>query len=155
MLTSIPATKWSITEVHKLVATSRNGTTTVANDPELIYTIPATGHYYVRVFVSNKSTSATPGAKFKMNYTGTKTLVAGSIQQVAGGTASYVGPAYDGSDTIFDYSPQSLAQENGWIWDFSFNASTTGVLSVQWAQQVSDGTDSTVQVGSWMRIIQQ
>lgn len=149
--TNITASK-QIIEVHKTTSTSRNSTTTLADDPDLTYAIPVAGHYHVRAFLNHKSTSATPGAKFLMNYTGTRSLVSGSIQQVAGGTAGYVGPDYTGTDIIFTYSPNSVAQENAWIYDFSFNATTTGTLSVQWAQQVSNATDSTLVIGSWMRI---
>lgn len=121
---------------------TRNSTTTVADDSELVLALEANERYAIEATLI-VSAHATPDFKFALTGTGTSTiwwtsdldndeagpLGAGNEQSVNGA----------GADTMVTL--MGTIRVGG----------TAGNLSVQWAQDTSDANDTTLKDGSWIK----
>lgn len=136
-------------------ATARHSTTTLAADPELVFSLPAAGYYSIDGFltIGNIVLADTNGFKFDFSYSGTTT----KIQYAASGyinSAAVSSRATDNSAplTYASVTPFGITQSD-WIHINGFIVvSTTGTLSLRWAQNSSTTTDVAIDQGSWLRV---
>lgn len=141
----------------KASATPRISTSTLANDPELLNIALGIGTHWVKLMLFwCTDTSATPDIKTRWVFTtGTwnnplrKRFGPGSGNTAAPNavTPLQCGPTAAGSDAIYGTASGTTfynAEEE------SYNVVVTvaGTLSLQWAQNTSDATNTTVQAGS-------
>lgn len=138
----------------KPAATSRSAATTPADDPDLILSLPRTGTWAFEAWLSY--TGGTLGAsdlKMTMAYTGTTTsnvwglngITTASTSQLNAGANGFTGTLSLGTNGGTFYT----ADIKG-----SLVASTTGTLSLQWAQNTSSATSTNLRQGSWLRVYQ-
>lgn len=138
-------------------ATSRNTTTTLADDPHLV-TIPlAVGTYDIElVMFYTLSTTTTQKIKTRWGFTGTWTSTTRAC--LGPGSANVAGPqdvteatfrgyVTDTQDAIYD-SSTSTAYSTVREIARGVVVTVAGNLSLQWAQQASSGNNTTVQAGS-------
>lgn len=132
--------------VAKASATTRNSTTTMADDPDLTFPVAADSLYAVEMTVTYNS-GTTPDFKHLWSLPSGATLDGMLIHQALGGTntidAAYVAAAVSSQGTGGDIS----------LWaSFTIDtAGTAGSATFQWAQVNSDAGDTTVNAGSWVR----
>lgn len=142
--------------VSKSIATSRNTTTTVADDPDLLLDLLVSTVYDIKGFLL-VTTAANAAGDFKYGWawTGTMTVTmpgVGPDESLASGTSVTGNWARNASDTS---TPSTT---------LGYGSSTTGVtipvntrvvvgategrLSLQWAQLSSNANNTTLEVGS-------
>jgi len=135
---------------------------TLSNDSELSSIPLGVGTFWVRAFImATCATSATPDLKTRWAFTGTwNSPIRGCLGPAPGNTASSdaVTPSKmrgvaTSSDAIYGF-PASTAYNL--ITEEAFNVTVTvaGNLSLQWAQNTSDASNTAVQAGSAMVIRQ-
>lgn len=143
----LPYTVW------KTGNTTRTSNTTLADDPDLILALVANASYSFDMFLPVTGAAIGTGdIKVAVNYSGTS----------GGGTWEGFGMATT-AVTSYHSAGQSLgvnAQAYG-INGLSFGAlrisgmiftTTSGNLSLQWAQQTSNATGTNLRVGSYLRV---
>jgi hypothetical protein len=146
----------TITTVFKAATTSRNTTTTLANDPDLAVTISATGTYevYCQLFFYG-TTTGTQGFKYLLTYSATagaadfysavgalnSSAIAYAGNLFVGGIASATGTMSTGSAT-----PDHLLLSG------TINCTATGTLNLQWAQATSSANNTNLSAGSRMSV---
>lgn len=141
--------EWST--VVKSVAETRNSTTTLADDAELILPCESEGIYVfqIKVFFD---TSATPDFKFKVTGPSTPDEVVLRGHFVAVGDTADT----DFVDTAFG-TEHAVTGTGGTTGGFvNINGlvnvgAAGGVIDFQWAQNTSDAADTTVLAGSHIR----
>lgn len=142
------------TRMKSLIET-RQSTTTLTDDSELIVRVEANSVYILRgeIFFD---TGATPDFKFAVQgptspdevlVHGRTTAVGAATESVIVDTAFGTSHSVTGtSGTTGGYVALSIAVNTG---------SNAGVVKIQWAQNTSDATDTSVLAGSyleWMRV---
>lgn len=142
--------------VVKTSATIRSSTTTLTNDPDFIFTSLPAGTYQFDLFLSTTGASIGTGdIKVTMNYTGT----------VSSGTWQGIGTNVSGSTVLFNNGGsigsgigQPFGTNGGNFTGLLINGamvvSTSGTLSLQWAQNTSNATATNIRGGSYMRLTQ-
>lgn len=137
-------------------STARNTTTTLANDPDLAG-IPLTeGIWIARLILFYTVANTTPKLKTRWAFTGTwDTFIRlchgpGSTNTAAPDAATpstFRGYSADTQDAVYNSSTSSaysaVVEEASYI-----RVTAEGDLSLQWAQQTSNGSNVTVQPGS-------
>jgi len=133
--------------------TSRSNTATLADDPDLQFSIGANETWAFEIMVFHTIGTATPDIQVALNgpINGPSVLRAHAESYPGGGTAPSNGVLITAYATPFaiDYgsSPiNSLVTIRGAV----KNGPTAGTFSLQWAQRVSNATATTVQAGSYM-----
>lgn len=135
----------------KPAATSRSATTTVADDPDLALSLPRTGTWAFGVWLNyTGGTLGSSDLKITVNYTGTSSfgvwgvngITTASTSQLNAGGAALAGTLALGTSggTFF------TADIKGTV-----VTTTTGVLSLQWAQNTSNATATNLRQGCWIR----
>lgn len=144
-----PAQTW--TSIFKPTDQVKTSDTTLADDTALVAALDASSTYAFR-FVVFLSTGATPDSKFGLAYTGSL-----ASAYVFRGWQS-PGAAVSAAD-LFSLTVESLPGSiniNGnagttiIMIDGVLTTSTSGTLSFQWAQNVSDPVATTVRAGSYL-----
>jgi hypothetical protein len=153
MTRALGDTRYGYSQIaRKTSDTARTSTTTNADDPHLALTLEP-GNYKVELYFQYYCASGTPGITselkfstpaFNYNYQ----LMRGATG-AAGTTSSY--PGVGGGAPTF-YGLDQLNQEGWWRIVGNFDVSTTGVLSVQWAQKVSSADATTAGRGSFLEV---
>lgn len=139
----------------KSTTTSRASTTTLSADPDLVVSLPAAGTWMYELWLNyTGGTLGSSDLKVRMNYSGTSTFDVFGVHGInttstsqftaAGGTAAGGGLAVGTSGGNFFTV----------IIGGSLVATTTGDLSLQWAQNTSSATSTNVRQGSQMRVWQ-
>jgi len=145
----------------KPVATSRT-TTVVADDPDLTFAIQAVGTYLIEVRCNFNSGGSIAGAdlagyQFCMNFSGTYTVGSPSGNYTSD-LVSAVIPKYP--SFFYGFNPEVLiAPGVSWAsrpsdyvnYTIVFTATSTGTLSVQWAQAAATFT-THLREGSYMHV---
>lgn len=139
----------------KPATTSRNSTTTYTDDPHLVLANVGPGVYEVSVFLVVYCDSSGEGLRARINHTGTYTIIngAGFLNNVpAGGSLEPLGPST--SSEMFNTTniPYGIFGSGFVTYEFLISVSTTGTLSVQWAQSVSSPDNSKIVQGSHLQI---
>lgn len=146
----------------KAVATSRQSTTTVTDDPELAGIALAVGTWHIRLLLLwYTDTSATPDIKTRWGFSGTwntplRALIgAPSSNTAAPGaiTPMLMGAIATNADATYGSASGTVPYVS---MEETYTATVTvaGNLSLQWAQRVSDASNSTVAAGSMFEIRQ-
>jgi hypothetical protein len=130
-----------------------NNTATLANDAELTAAVSANTTYSFQVsliFTSN----TTPDIKYAFTFPSGATCAWGSVRLVSG--ASPTGDADFGaySSATSGTSAVAAAGTGGvqlaLITGALFVGATAGSLTLQWAQNTANASDTTVHAGSWL-----
>lgn len=136
-------------------------TTTLFDDTQMALALPAAGTYVVEAMFIASSASATPEIKIAWAYTGTLTNgYRGGIgpstasTDPLGATAQGIRAAAAGATSAAITSSTAYGLD-GTNWSFIYEkglviVSTTGTLKVQWAQNVSNATVTTMRAGSFL-----
>ena len=134
--------------------TSRNTTTTLADDPDLDISIPTTGFYRIKLYaVFDYGT--TEQAKLALNYSGTVNASndGDTPAQLYGGNGSLTPIArVDFTSGITDTITVDQGAFGQVIWDTVVEFTTTGDLTLQWAQNISGATNTTLRAGSYLMV---
>lgn len=136
----------------KTTDTSRNTTTTLTDDPTLTQSLTA-GTYTVELMGVFLSASSTPGAKFKLTATGgAYTFATGTIEsaQNSGSSSSRVCPNSTDAD-IFGPTVTTASTGARVLANFSILVTSTTTVSFQWAQNTSDGNNTNLKAGSYLK----
>lgn len=144
-------------KIVKAAATDRTSTTTLADDPELQGLALAAGTYEIHVMIFAASASATPDIKTTWEFTGTWTT---PVRALDGPGTTATGGATANTDWRADgqaansSAAYSLAATSDYsvIHEEAHDVVVTvaGDFSLQWAQQTSDGTATSVKAGSYI-----
>ena len=134
--------------VVKLEDTSRANDATPTDDPDLTLNIPATGTYRIRALLRPYTTSNTPQIKWGFSapaFSFARRLTIGGRDDdfdVGSVKTDLVTPeAMDLSEnTAYQYIIDVLATFTG-----------TGTFALQWSQNNSNATATTLRAGSWMQ----
>lgn len=150
-------TKWlpvTPIQAYKLTTQTVNNSTALVNDAELFVTVPvANTNYSIEAYVAYNS-SIVADIKFDFAYTGatTSTTFAGP----AGATTIAAGGVGDGN---WDASPfgtvlqvGGAAGAAGCLLTGGMRASTTGILTLRWAQNTLEASNTQVLDTSWLRL---
>lgn len=136
----------------KAAATSRASTVTLADDPDLVISIPRTGTWAYEVWLNyTGGVLGSSDLKVRMNYSGTSSFDVFGVNGInttatsqfngSGGTAAGTGIALGTSGSTY-----YTAQITGTV-----VATTTGNLSLQWSQNTSSATATNLRQGCWIR----
>jgi hypothetical protein len=153
----------------KTANTARASTTTLTNDPDLVYAIPSAGTYQISGFINASYLLTTiannGGMTLNLNYSGTFTsgqtaspliIVGGNITP-ATTTATYVSNTIQASAASASIQLIQFASSTGtYFSQFMINATLiatgTGTLGLAWAQAVSNVNATTLYAGSSLTI---
>ena len=139
---------------HKTALTSRNTTTTVADDPHLAgWTVKAAEYYMVEGFLVLDSSSATPDFDFLFDSNQTLVIDNLACTYVDEGGASAVGIGTN-SITSTEITVPIGASDAVYVFIkgiFLGHATLDATVDFQWAQNVSNATDVTLNAGSWIK----
>ncbi|HRK05230.1 MAG TPA: hypothetical protein PLW14_09055 [Chlorobiota bacterium] len=126
-------------EIIKPSTESVSSTTTPQNDDHLLYSVES-GKYHVEAFLSVATPNATAG--FRVGWTGP---AANSIARhnVIGTTVNSLNSL---SNVTLGAAVRFVKEE------MTIDFSASGTLQLQWAQNGSDGGQTQVRAGSWMRV---
>jgi len=138
---------------YKTANTGRSSTSTLADDPEIAgLTLTAGNVYLLEGFLYVTQADVTAG--FKMELDASQAVQIGNygITVDSGGVSSFPGRAAQAG------TPASISM--GTIGSYSImikgiihaNASTSGDISLQWAQSTSDAGNTGLAIGSWISL---
>ena len=154
-VTGTPAGKFIPAVVYKTATTSRSSTTAYADDPHLLLALTA-GTYTIDCFLSFwATTSGGGGIKAKFAYTATITAgtigVSGNVNAAnATGTAGDIPTA---SPIINSSTISASTGAFDWLRTVGFiTVSTSGNLTVQWAQNSSNANAANLAIGSYLTL---
>jgi hypothetical protein len=146
----------------KSAATGRNTTTTMTNDPDLVYAVPSAGTYAIMVFnsFSGQATGA-GGIKLNVNYSGSFTsgyskflIYPGVVNGLAQGTGVSTIQAGVNVSSVA-YATLTVASPYDTItFAGSLIATGAGNLAVAWAQSASNADNTYMLQGSYLRVTQ-
>jgi len=142
--------------VVKKYDTSRDTTTTLADDPELYAYLPPNAYFKIEAFIQYYSASATPDLKTDWDTNGVskvtnKCVMGPATSNTATTNTNMNSTTYGiGSDVAYgaDGSLQSFAYEEFLI----YSGTSGGYVKFRWSQYVSNGTSVTVKAGSHLII---
>lgn len=144
---------------------SRNTTTTLADDSELSVALEASTTYFVDITFTFTA-GATPDFKWAYHYSGTLTrsIVFEGAREPAGttsgGSGDNLGPPTNNNPTFFTTpTARALVGVAALVGGAHIRGvlvtNSAGNLKLQWAQNVSDASNVTVQAGSYIAIATQ
>jgi hypothetical protein len=142
-------------------AVSRASTIVPVADPNLKINIPGPGIYFwdaLLEFITTGASGATPGLNIVPVFSGgmqdhfaSDFQIIGSMNAVGIFSAgSFTTGA--GAGTVFSYSLAGASALNALLLRGVFKATSPGVLSINWAQQTSSATATTLNAGSYLRV---
>lgn len=144
--------------VIKQANQSVTSSTTLVNDSELVYALTAGRTYHVRCgLIANGAT----GGDIKVAWATTGTISMLSSRSCTGpgvstattaDTTARVSASQTGLTTAFSYGTDGTLQ-TGITEEFIVTCTVGGNLQLQWAQNASSGTATTVGSGSWILLI--
>lgn len=136
--------------VYKASAETVTSSTTLQDDDELFVTLPV-GVWQITVILSVQGAAA---GDFKMSYTFTGgttgtpgRIVLGPAAATTDSTATTVRATQNGTGTAIAYGVDA-ALASAIREEMLYQVASEGVLTVQWAQNASSGTATTVNAGS-------
>lgn len=126
---------------------SKSSDTTYAADTDLKFTV-ATGVYYVMGRVLATSTSATPDIKVQLSWPASSSILGSYWSNAGAGTVLTEDATSPAITTNFDIAANGLTLVQ---FDLVLVAGATGTFAVEWAQNTSNATATTVKAGSFLR----
>lgn len=133
---------------RKAADTSRNSTTTVTDDPDLLFAVAANEVWDFEAHLFVISADATPDFKFTCTGPSGSTVTYAGIRQDDSGNATSIAATAGGTTTLVNMGSSQLNIIT--ISGTCTNGATPGNLSIQWAQNVSNATNTTLKAGSFM-----
>lgn len=144
---------------NKAADTSRNTNIVRTDDPDLVIALAASTAYRVEAMLLYTSTSATPGFSVSANYTGTiqsgvsnaneyileGVLANGTALAASNNTIGNPGAATSAATSI---SGLGILRISGVL-----VTNVAGNFSISWAQTVSNATNVTLQLGSYLSVV--
>lgn len=135
--------------ISKSSDTARNTTTSLADDPDLLFPVEAYGFYRFK-FVVYYDTSTAADFKFDVNGPASPTLVQIETRTISPGATAYGNIALK---TAFAFSAVALTETSGTNGKLTIegilqNGANAGNVSLRWAQNTSNGSDTKVRAGS-------
>lgn len=129
--------------------TARTSTTTFANDPDLLLTIPEGGRYQFEAFL--QFSGGAGGFKRQFTYSGT--IHADGFWIGCSSHVNGTGAVLGILDATAEQSHATVSTGDGDYHHITGTArfSTSGSLRMQWAQNSSSGTATTLKAGSFIR----
>jgi hypothetical protein len=137
---------------YKLTSTSRDNTTTFADDPDLSFPLTVGTHLIEIMVIMNEEASSSSGMKSQINFTGTGNLrgVSG-FRWDDGGSAvmTHVGTLSASVGIHFDNAAANIPV----YYDLKimYTVATAGTFSIQWAQKVSNSNNTAMIAGSYIK----
>lgn len=142
---------------YKVGDTSRTSTTTNTNDPDLTIAIPGAGVWEITAYFYYSGAGPNTGDMIAgFYYTGTVTA-AGSQWSAGGVLASNlngVNAATLSFNSVTQFGADGTLTPIGAMPVGVLTCSTSGTLTVSWAQRTSNATATIMKQGSWMRATQ-
>ena len=149
------ATAGGWTTVAKTSDESRNTTTTLADDSQLLVALAAGTRYRIRFRLFYSIANATMDFKYAFAYSGAMTSVSGLIGIYEAGTAG--GRSAEWQEVISALPSGALlssAAGTGYYrLDIVVLTNTAGTLNFKWAQNTSNASNATVLAGSYLEYI--
>lgn len=141
----------------KSSTTARTNIATLANDPDLVYAIPAAGNYRIEVHVNFHGTSSgAQGIGCNVNFAGTytfgRTMYFGYVN---GASVSTVQTPLASLTTAVTYSAATIsttAYADGIIMIVLLQAFSAGTIAFAWGQNSSSANATNVGGGSYMTV---
>lgn len=140
---------------YKGSTTSRASTTTATADPDLLFAINANdlGTYLLEGFISYTGAAiGSGGLKIGFSYSGT--ISSGTWMGQGNDTTSTSN--YSGQGTGFGGTTVNFGTNGGNFSVVTFNgsfiATTSGTLSIIWAQVASNATATSLRLNSWLKL---
>jgi hypothetical protein len=133
--------------VYKTADTNRVNTTTLANDPDLLFTLLANERYFIRMVLRLQADSIDPDIKF--NFTGT-TSYAFALWYEGNVNASGIASSFTESsgDQVV---PLTASLQILLVEGFIIQGTSDGTYALQWAQNTLDAVNNTkVRLGSFI-----
>ena len=151
MLSASDVNTWFVPIVAVKVAdTSRSSTTTLTADPELSVTIPSAGTWYLLCYLNYEGAAVGTG-DLKIRVTSVGSLRYHAIYQGAGGAAN-VGSTYQGGGTPSGFATAGAGTLCGGTIHGTLVTATSGTTGLDWAQNTSNATATTLHAGSAMML---
>lgn len=136
---------------RKAANTGRNTTTTVTDDPDLLFAVAANETWDFEIKAYAVSANATPDVKFTCTGPSGSTVTYAGWTQDNAGTPAAIAATAGGTTNSFDMGGNQPVVIT--ISGTCTNGATPGNLSFQWSQNVSNGTNTTVAAGSSLTAI--
>jgi hypothetical protein len=132
----------------KTATTSRASTTTFTADPHLTTTLPAGIYSLHAVLTFNEGgAGAFGGIKVGLTFSGTVNSAYGGVSQV-GGTVLNFSSLLDAAGVFTSSAVRDTPVADSILIYGTFDVSVSGTLAITWAQQVSNGTNTSMLSGS-------
>lgn len=144
----------SVLVAIKTTGTTRTSTTTVTDDPDLVFTSVAAGNHTLSCFlnVTLAASGTTPGWKATFHSTGTLSFTPAAIfTGVSNSGFAGNSPQMNGAGAAM-YNASVNGTNDGWWAAIGFVTTTSGTISLQWAQQNSSSNGTTVAAGSYCHL---
>lgn len=146
------------TAVVKTATTSRASTTTLADDPDFVLTLPSAGTYLFEAML--QCTGAALGSgdiKTLIRYSGT--ITSGTWQGIGMSTSAATniqnnGGSIANSGGVSQVFGVNGAAFSGVLISGGLVAGSSGTIGLQWAQNTSVATSTNIRLGSWFRVTQ-
>jgi len=124
---------------------SKTSDTTLANVTGLSHTVASGGKYVFTAMLFTTS-GATGGVKVAVSGTATATAIIGMVEMM--------GAQYEATQfTALNSAQGEAAVDVGVRIEGYITVNAGGTLTIQFAQQASDGTASVVKAGSWFKVV--
>ncbi len=147
---SEPTLQWKLVEENQIVKSqdeTATGDASLSNDSELKFNMDASSVYYIEIMAY----FTTGAGNFKYALTGPAAATHVFVQRSHGG-----GTVTTGMDTGYTASTSITAISPGFVhMRITVDNVNAGVFAFQWAQDTSDGTNTTVHAGSLLKYIKQ
>ena len=137
-------------KAFKLTATDRSSTTSIADDPDLLFALQADATYRIDVsllFVG--VTTGTQGFQWAIGYTGSVALIGSAIGIQSLNSVGTVRTPFTPTSAN-SLGTMATASNDGLVYSFVLKTTTAGNLSVQWAQAVSSANATRMVAGSYI-----
>lgn len=139
-------------QAYKSATTSRDNTTTYADDPDLSIALSASAIYAIDFLLLPYNEASTPNMKMQFAYSGTGNFrrIFGVSNEPAVPTFAFFGPLTSGE--VFNQLPSYAPFDQGALWGtVTYETTTAGNFTVQWAQASSSANDCRLTAGSYMK----
>jgi hypothetical protein len=138
---------------YKTADESATNDDTYSNDTHLAgFTLEAGAYYRIDAFIHVVSASLTPDLKYQLVFSNTPQRGSKKRSNTSGTSEATTTTAIDLAETGIQIALGADANALEISGYFQANASTGGTLTLQWAQNTSNGNATTLKQGSWMSI---
>lgn len=145
-----------IQQVRKSADESVTSSTVLQDDNELQFTVVSGQSYVFQMGLLVTSTVATGDIKVLVTNTGSGTLTWGVLGLNLAATTGTDSAVESGRDSAIATTAVSMGAVNGTLHNLitgSFSATANGTVKLQWCQDTSSATATTVKAGSWLQAV--